>query len=85
VTPAILTAGSTQGLDAAAVQRGHDLYATSCTECHAAVDPRSRTDEKWKKVLPVMARKADLSPEQANDVGAYVAAVRAASPPAVKR
>jgi mono/diheme cytochrome c family protein len=81
ITPEILAAGAAQGLDNAAVQRGHDVYATSCAECHAAVDPRSRTDAKWAKVLPEMDRKADLDPEQSADVRAYISAVRAAPAP----
>jgi hypothetical protein len=64
-------------LDAAV--RGRALYTTVCTDCHGAVRPASLSAADWDRVLPLMAKKAELDAAASAEVRAYVdAALRAA-------
>lgn len=63
------------GSPALALQEGRKLYLTKCGQCHMPMPIEGRPTERWRRVLPEMARRARLSFEEEARVGAYVFAV----------
>ncbi len=56
----------------AGLEKGHELYAIKCGKCHKLYAPVSRSEAAWKKILPVMGRKAKLTPEEYKVIEQYV-------------
>jgi mono/diheme cytochrome c family protein len=56
----------------AKVEEGFNLQAQHCTACHKlkTVDDYSR--EQWDKILPNMAKKAKITPEQEATINEYI-------------
>jgi hypothetical protein len=48
------------------------LYRARCTGCHRAYEPASRSRTQWHAVLARMARKARLTPEDADLLGGWL-------------
>lgn len=59
------------------LEKGHSLYNEKCGGCHKLINPTAETDEKWKKILPVMGKKAKLDPAQYELIERYVYTMRA--------
>jgi len=52
---------------------GSSIYSSKCTTCHKAKIIDDYTEKRWSKVLPNMAKKAELNPNELELVQAYVA------------
>jgi len=46
------------GLTLASLNEGKSNFETQCTQCHALKDPKKKTEEQWKSIVPRMAQKA---------------------------
>ncbi len=62
------------GASRAELDRGRTILLTTCNRCHGVYEPASQTHEEWDHILPIMARKANLSPSDANQLDQYIAA-----------
>lgn len=56
----------------AKVEDGYNLYAQSCNRCHKLKTVEDYSREQWDKILPNMAKKAKLTPEQEATVNEYI-------------
>ena len=54
------------------------LYTNKCVTCHALIEPSSRDEERWRKIVPPMAKKAKLSAEEESMILNYVLTMREA-------
>jgi|SRR4051794_22389166 hypothetical protein len=52
---------------------GRQVYIAKCARCHKLYDPKRYNDEEWRTWMGKMSRKAKLTPEQEQQVSAYVA------------
>ena len=57
-----------------ALAAGEATFKSRCGRCHGLKDPGSRTATKWFNVLNRMAPKAKLTPEEKQNVLAYLQA-----------
>ncbi len=60
-TQADVDRGSTKfsGLTLASLNEGKAHFETQCTQCHGLKDPKKKTEEEWKSIVPEMAKKAN--------------------------
>ncbi len=65
------------GLDAAALQRGRDLYVGKCARCHTALPIDAYGAEAWPGILARMGPLTPLDGPEQQDLAAYVYAARA--------
>jgi cytochrome c5 len=81
-TPAQVTAAKVKypNKTDAQIAEGHDLFAAKCNKCHSHPDLSPTANEKvdWASVVPKMGKRADLTPEQTDNVLAYILGVREA-------
>lgn len=56
----------------AEVQQGGELFAANCGKCHKLFAPADFSDEKWKQLVPPMAKKAKLDETQGDKILQYV-------------
>ena len=62
-------------------QRGREIYVGRCAKCHAVKPVNAYAAEDWaSRIMPKMAKKAKLTPEEKETVLAYVLAAREAAP-----
>ena len=54
----------------------HSLFVSKCGTCHALKPPVSQSEESWKKIVPPMAKKARLNPEEQDLILHYVLTMR---------
>lgn len=54
------------------LQRGRAIYISQCATCHVAEPIAAYTVEQWRSILPDMADRTNLSPQETADVSAYV-------------
>ncbi|HYR58208.1 MAG TPA: hypothetical protein VEO95_06250, partial [Chthoniobacteraceae bacterium] len=73
VTPAFLAAAKVS-TPAAALEEGHKLYTTRCTECHDLELIDSRGMSGWQKAVAGMSRRAGLSSTEQTRILDYLAA-----------
>ncbi len=73
VTPAFLAAAKVS-TPAAALEEGHKLYTTRCTECHDLELIDSRGMSGWQKAVAGMSRRAGLSSAEQTRILDYLAA-----------
>lgn len=57
--------------------KGKVLYEDNCGSCHKLYSPNSRTEEKWKAVVPPMVKKVNkssvkLTPEDQDLIVSYL-------------
>jgi mono/diheme cytochrome c family protein len=57
---------------------GRELYAGKCHGCHRLYAPSRVAPEKWPALMEKMAAKAKLTPQEENDILAYVLAAGSA-------
>ena len=60
------------GLVADDVRNGRTIYIDNCARCHRPEAVTRYTETQWQKILPWMSDQAQLSPEDAAAVKAYV-------------
>lgn len=58
---------------------GRRLMLTSCTECHGIYYPEEFPPGEWPHLVADMRMRANLSPEEAGEVTAYLQAASAAA------
>jgi len=63
------------GTTRAALDRGRDVYVTSCSGCHNLYRPAKLTSAKLPSILKTMAPRAKLAPPDAELVLRYLVAV----------
>lgn len=54
------------------VEEGYNLTAQHCARCHKLKTVDNYTREQWDKILPNMAKKAKLTPEQEATINEYI-------------
>lgn len=67
------------------LNRGKQLYENNCGACHGLKDPASRSEEKWKKIVPEMVGKVNkkttvLNQQDQEDILKYVITMSSAAP-----
>ncbi len=63
-------------------QRGREIYVSRCAKCHAVKPVNAFAAQDWAgRIMPKMAKKAKLTPEEKETVLAYVLAARESQPP----
>ena len=60
------------GVIADDVRNGRMIYIDNCARCHRPEAVTRYTETQWQKILPWMSDQAQLSPEDAAAVKAYV-------------
>lgn len=65
------TETSTKTLSTEALQ-GKELYANKCGTCHKLEPIHEFSEEKWRKIIPPMAKKAKIDANQENLILTYV-------------
>ena len=73
----LAAAGQPEGHDLAALQRGREVYLTTCVSCHAPEPIGRHSAARWREILPKMAEEAHLAGRRYDDVQAYVLTARA--------
>lgn len=43
------------------LSQGKTLYEENCKKCHGLKAPEKLSEEKWRKIVPPMAKKANIS------------------------
>ena len=72
--PAVASLGCAPA-QTAKLEAGRALYVGKCTKCHTAEPVRDYSAAQWQgKIIPAMAQKAKLTPEETANVLAYVLA-----------
>jgi len=73
VGPGLAEAGQRRGVSTVALTRGREVYLSRCTRCHG-LEPIDRYPARqWKdQIIPAMALRSHLSPDQTSDLEAYV-------------
>jgi hypothetical protein len=56
----------------ATAESGHKLYLAKCQMCHELVEPTEFTRVEWPKKLPIFAKRAKLSPDEYQEILAYL-------------
>ncbi|MEA3209863.1 MAG: hypothetical protein QOE70_2920 [Chthoniobacter sp.] len=75
ITPAFLAAARVQ-TSPQALEEGHNLYTTRCTECHELELLDSRSVSGWQKAVAGMARRANVNDSQQARIVEYLAAAQ---------
>ncbi|MFL6530206.1 MAG: c-type cytochrome [Chthoniobacterales bacterium] len=60
--------------DLALAAAGHKLFLSRCSRCHQLPRATAHTPEQWSRIVPKMARRSGLKPEQRDAVLAYLSA-----------
>jgi mono/diheme cytochrome c family protein len=47
------------GLTMADLDQGKALFTQNCQQCHGLKDPKGRSEEKWRSIVPRMAAKVN--------------------------
>ncbi|MDQ6861326.1 MAG: cytochrome c [Verrucomicrobiota bacterium] len=63
--------------DPAMVAAGQKLFVARCARCHRLPRPAEHTPEQWSIIVPRMAKRSGLKPEQRDAVLAYLSTARA--------
>src|SRR5688572_3091555 len=50
------------------LNKGHNIYYGSCTNCHGPKDIARRSEEEWPKIIDRMAPRAKLTAEEKDAV-----------------
>jgi cytochrome c1 len=64
-------------VDLATLQRGRQLFAYRCIQCHTAPSIWYYRTEDWPVIVNSMAHRASLKPSEREAILAYIRAVRA--------
>jgi hypothetical protein len=72
------------GMTLVRLNQGHQLYIEKCGGCHNLFTPPQFSEEKWKKVLPDMAKRSSMNAAQYELVEQYILTMREAKKPEKK-
>jgi len=56
------------------LQKGRELYVSSCASCHGLVDPLKLTKDKWEKKMVSMQKKAKIDDTKKDLILHYIEA-----------
>jgi len=78
VSPALVQQAQTRWPEATeqSLVQGRDLFVERCQRCHKLPDRRAISDERWPKILEVMAPRAKLDANQHRLVLEFILAER---------
>jgi cytochrome c5 len=76
VSPAVVAAGASSDASVDQLNQGRSLFMARCIECHALPVVGAHSVARWRKVLPKMAPRARLQPNEEEAVLAYLVAAR---------
>ncbi len=78
VTPGLSAVYAEQNPDAQQgdLERGRELFMSSCDRCHRLPAPASHSVEKWPGIMKRMGRNAALNDVEEQDVLRFILAVR---------
>ena len=54
------------------LKQGYSIYIKKCGSCHYLHRPSKYSEEKWKKKIPIMGKKAKLDSLQTQSILRYV-------------
>ena len=55
---------------------GREIYVAKCVSCHTPIPISGYSSQEWRgKIIPRMSKKAELTPEETDDLTAYILAV----------
>lgn len=59
------------------LNHGKSLFEQNCAKCHGLKNPSSRSEEKWREIVPVMVKRANkkqtvISPEDQEQILKYL-------------
>lgn len=74
-------ATSFPGLTVEDLNKGKQAYEGNCAGCHSLYSPSKFSEEKWKKEVPKMAKKANVNADTENQILKYVLTMRTATLP----
>ncbi len=77
----IVSQGAAKVTDTDRLQRGRQLFASRCTECHVARRIGSYSVAQWRHYIGIMAPRAALTAEDRAAVEDYIVKSREALPP----
>ena len=75
VTPALVAAS--HGASQATLNAGREVFAGSCTSCHAADPVGKHSPAEWRGIVDDMAPRAKLDPAERAALLAYISAAHA--------
>jgi hypothetical protein len=62
------------------LERGRNLYLTTCTKCHNALRITSFSQSQWEdEILPSMSKESSLTSKEQMELNLYINAVLASS------
>ena len=61
------------------LKKGHSVYTGACTKCHGTKDVTVYTESKLLEIVDVMAKKAEITPEEKQALIKFAIGVRATS------
>jgi mono/diheme cytochrome c family protein len=60
-----------------ALERGRQIYASGCTECHVARPIARFSTDQWREIISAMAPRAGLQPDDRAALETYILSARA--------
>jgi mono/diheme cytochrome c family protein len=76
----IVSKGGAELVDAASLQRGRQIFATRCTECHVARRIDKYSVAEWNHFIGKMAPRAGLKPAERTALESYIIMARQSLP-----
>jgi cytochrome c5 len=61
------------------LQEGKTLYKANCGKCHELHSPTTRGEDGWRKIVPIMAKKARVDAGTETKILKYLVAVSGAA------
>jgi mono/diheme cytochrome c family protein len=71
-TAEVVEEKSTSEFPSPEIAEGSTLFAANCGKCHALPEISKYSQEKWKGIIPPMAKKAKLDATAENNIMKYV-------------
>jgi mono/diheme cytochrome c family protein len=76
----IVSKGGAELTDTAALQRGRQIFASRCTECHVARPIDKYSVAEWHHFIGTMAPRAGLKPAERAALESYIITARQSLP-----
>jgi cytochrome c5 len=70
-----------QGTTPESLAAGRETFATKCNKCHSHPDVNAISEEEWPSILDSMAKKAELTVKQKEDVLHFILSARTKGSP----
>jgi len=76
IAPAALNRKTNSGLNMATLERGRNVFASRCIECHVLPAIPNYSADRWPRIVHWMSDRAALKPADQEAVIAYILAAR---------